>query len=48
LVQPFSAVVNDYLSDEALQRAVKHELAHIGNKDLRSEEYFSELEVTMG
>jgi hypothetical protein len=43
----YTVVVNDYLSDEALQRAVRHELAHIGNSDLHSEEYFSVLEKAL-
>jgi hypothetical protein len=44
----YTVVVNDYLSDEALQRAVKHELAHIKNADTYSDEHFSTLERLLG
>jgi hypothetical protein len=40
----YTVTLNDHLSDEALHRAVKHELAHIHNGDVESEEHFSALE----
>jgi TnpA family transposase len=41
----YNIYVNDYLSDEALQRKIKHELRHIENGDAKSDECFSVLET---